>query len=259
MKRCECCGQFQCENHGQNSGIDSFQEASTFSNESAYAANSQSGENADDSSAAESETIDDIEFVAVAYFHNAAEAGFFSYELTHQFDIPTRTHVQESFDALSGTWSSRFALCVPIDQTEAAASAIRRHLDGSDQDAAGQEVQHSVSGEEPARFSEHSVTDSGVSWIPIVLTLTAGSFAFWGMKKIQMQPKADVRLAPHQLRIDEIWDRLGDREGSWVQKSPNGRVARELIFDRQRQRILLREDRDGDGRFEQLSEFSTRN
>jgi hypothetical protein len=92
-----------------------------------------------------------------------------------------------------------------------------------------------------------------VNWLPIVLTLTAGSAAFWGLRQIDHAPRVRQPVARERMREEDLRLHFLNSSEPWSQRINNGRGTRELRIDRSRNMVIIREDADGDGFFETLS------
>ena len=199
-----------------------------------------------DSSPADEPVADDYHgpMQAIARFRHVAEAGYFAYELREREGVPVRVAPDDNFDAMDGSWSSSFVLMVP----EASAAPMAQRLDELVRATQGDEE---IWTDRPGDPEEWDVApESGVNWVPIVLTLTAGSLAFWMVRQVHDQPRAAAQAAAGQRLPDDLWDALGGTREPWVQRSENGAGTRELAIDRSRRSAVIREDRDGDGVFE---------
>jgi hypothetical protein len=207
----------------------------------------------------------DDAWVAVAAFANIAEAGYFAHELKHAERIPTRVEVDENFDALSGDWSARFVLAAPQSMAEQAAEVLRDMIEQPDyaEFVAETEIESELSSRDnhvmpfaDSAGGTDAFAESGrVNWVPIVLTLTAGSVAFWLLREFEQRPQlkrhqAELRVAPAGAVRSGFWERLDTSSGPWIRRLENGRGTRELWIDTRRNRATLREDADGDGHFE---------
>lgn len=190
-------------------------------------------------------------FVAIARFRNAAEAGYFADELTRAGDFSALVDLEEALDSFGHYWTTRFVLWVPRDEAEAATSELQRLVEATE---AEDVFAPSAANDSPPR-SDHereeiAPSESGVNWVPIVLTIAAGSVALWMARSMNEQPKRDVRLAPMGGQQLDLWDRMTDDPEPWVQRTRDGR--RELSLSRDGEAALLREDLDGDGIFERV-------
>ena len=198
--------------------------------------------------------------VPLARFQSAAEAGFFGDELARASEIPTIVTFEEHFDAVAGTWSNRFVLCVPADFRTAALDALSRLIDRSEADnepfdevSEFESVPEGNARHVPAEIAEwdtarSTATESHIHWVPIFLTLAAGSVVFWGIRKADVQPAPPAPGAG-------LWETLGTSDGPWVQQLEGGRGRRTLTVDATDRKAIIREDRNGDGMFEFQREF----
>ncbi|MCH7989478.1 MAG: hypothetical protein IID46_10085 [Planctomycetes bacterium] len=207
------------------------------------------------------EDVPDEAIVSVARFHNAAEAGYFSHELMLAEEIPSMVKIDEHFDALSGRWSTRFLLLVPERFAENAVVSLQRLVEQSNSEESTEEETRNtfrVTSEEMEQFGDElefdrsPAVESGVNWVPIVLTLAAGSAAFWGVQIFQArpQPQPHANAAPQGARQQDLWDRLSGSPEPWVQQLEGGRHTRRIQFETEGNVVIIREDSDGDGHFE---------
>ena len=196
--------------------------------------------------------------VAIAQFRNAAEAGYFAHELLRRADIPATVTMDENFDAVSGFWSTRFVLTVAEEFSESARLCLQRLSDHStsddrpyhsefDADEANDSMTDADWMQPTSELMADATEQSNVNWVPIVLTLAAGSIVFWGVRTMNAKPQAQAAAAGERNQPD-VWKMLATPERPWVQQLENGR--RELRFDSDRREGILYEDLDGDGRFE---------
>jgi hypothetical protein len=205
------------------------------------------------------EDVPDEAIVSVARFHNAAEAGYFSHELMLSEEIPSIVKIDEHFDALSGGWATRFLLLVPERFAENAVASLQRLVEKSNSEESHEEETRKTfraTSEEMEPFGDEMEFDrapaieSGVNWVPIVLTLAAGSAAFWGVRKIQDRPQPHANAAPVGARQQDLWERLSGSPEPWVQQLEGGRHTRRIQFETEDNVVIIREDGDGDGHFE---------
>ncbi|MBW3543905.1 MAG: hypothetical protein KY476_26960 [Planctomycetes bacterium] len=195
---------------------------------------------------------------AVARFANAAEAGYFAHELRSLEQMPVTIAAEESFDALSGYWSTRFLLYVSAEQAMRAATLLEQLVADTDADEP-----HAVEGSfgyaaEAAgavpgsrrfeRFEQADEFPTPLPWVPIVLTLAAGSAVLWGARRLHDPPRPPA--APINRADTEQWNRLATPGRPWTLPHENGRGTRELWIDADRDLTVIREDADGDGVFE---------
>lgn len=194
--------------------------------------------------------------VQVARFNNAAEAGFFADELQDRLQIPVRLRVEENFDALTGYWANRIVLLVPESAGPAAAALLREVLEETEGEedptvaAAGHSPEidsWSGAGGDPA---ESVPPQSGINWVPIVLTLAAGSAAIWGVRKLNEAPKPNAGPVPVNGREGELWNTLRLPNGGWTLNHDEIPGRRQLRIDARRGLVVIQEDANGDGVYE---------
>jgi hypothetical protein len=205
------------------------------------------------------EDVPDEAIVSVARFHNAAEAGYFSHELMLAEEISSMVKIDEHFDALSGRWATRFLLLVPERLAKHAAVSLQRLVEKSNSEESIEEEARKtfrVTSEEMEQFGGEMESDryatvgSGVNWIPIMLTLAAGSAAFCGVRKFQDRPQPHANAAPVGARQQDLWERLSGFPEPWIQQSEGGERTRSIQFETEGNVVIIREDSDGDGHFE---------
>lgn len=199
-------------------------------------------------------------WTTIARFLNAAEAGYFAHELKLTRNIPVTLRAEEDFDAVSGHWSTGFVLSVPQAWAERAAETLQElvHLSESEDylpervSPAREYERKSTARSQPFDpFAEEDYfTESpAIHWVPIVVTLAAGSLAIWGIK-ILWEP-ARPQAAPIKAPRDVLWDVMTTPDGrKWVQHDSAGRPTRELEIPPLGHEAILREDNDGDQVFE---------
>lgn len=198
---------------------------------------------------------------AVARFQSAAEAGYFAHELKMLQNVPTLVRAVEEFDAVSGHWSTGFVLFVPSPQAEEAALTLQDLVRQSEnEDAspvrASATSEREVTTTSPSEPFDPFVRDEEfeypepINWVPIVVTLAAGSLAFWGVKQL-WEPARPQPAAPADAPRDVLWDIMKTPQGrKWVQQDADGRRIRELEIHPDGSEAVLREDHDGDEFFE---------
>lgn len=198
--------------------------------------------------------------VPLARFGNVAEAGYFADELTSRLEFPVTVHAEPAFDALHHVWQTRYWLLVPEGCREKGALALQELIDETRHDDADHDPGAVTNDQSwsPTRYEpdhgdrfdiEPGPTAGGtVNWVPIVLTLTAGSAALFALRWYE-DAHRQVRRPPPGPMVD-LWNTLSERPGSWTQSINEGRGVRELRLDRRRGVAVLREDADGDGRAE---------
>ena len=166
-----------------------------------------------------------------------------------------RVMTEDDFDAVGGVWSTRFLLVVPRDQAAPALAVLRHQLEEPDDmtDSRPSGQRWSVASAQSA-----AAETTGVNWVPIVLTLAAGSAAFLGVRRVNEHIEAGP---PRGLRgqPSDLWAEIGGSNTPWVQQTVNQRGTRELWIDAQSGTAILREDADGDGEFERRQVFAQSN
>lgn len=208
----------------------------------------------------------DAPLVRIARFRNAAEAGYFADALRRAEQIPTEVAVDEEREAMHGSWSVRFALLVPEPRAESAALALKRLISETNDEWSEPEdfPEQEFPEQEPAPFdacrdaavaravddTEAAFEPAGVNWVPIVITLAFGSAAFVSARKVIEAPRAQPVGAPIGARHETLWDEMSDDPTPWRQPHLNGRGVRELVISPRGDHAILREDTNGDGRFE---------
>lgn len=194
----------------------------------------------------------DEPLVAIARFHNAAEAGFFAHTLLTADEIPVSLKAEDDFDAISGYWAVRYLLMVPEKMqavaTQALQSLVRRSAteDFQDDETERHDVTRFGSAAASAvRFDENPLepVDDGsrmLNWGPVVLTLAAGSLALWGLHELNRGPV----VQPIGKHRDVPWDEISRSPRPWVQELEGNR-RREMRIDKRRNRAVIREFIDG--------------
>lgn len=193
---------------------------------------------------------------SIARFTNAAEAGFFAHTLLFAEEIPATIRAEDNFDAVGGYWSTRYHLEVPERLAATAARTLQSLVERSERedfvDSLGRpEALHragaydAVEAETAAssRFTgfdrdRNGTERDGIRWGPIVITLAAGSLAFFGLRALQpaRKPQADV---PHG-RQGDLWEQLARPDKPWVQ-SLDGKRRRELRINADHNKAVVRE------------------
>lgn len=183
--------------------------------------------------------------VAIARFQNGAEAGYFADELTRETHFETEVVSRERFDAVHAVWSVDYILLVDRPQAERAARLLTTLVE-----ATGGATEEESLPESPA-----SDLPAGV-WFPLILTLAAGSIACFGIERLDQRARPPALVVRDRREPPELWEVLSATRGSWIQKLEGGPGVRELTLDPDTHSARLKEDRDGDGRFDCEWEFS---
>lgn len=187
----------------------------------------------------------------IARFANAAEAGFFAHVLLSMEDIPAEIRTEDDYDGIAGYWSTRFLLDVPARLAKEAGEILQQVIDRSEREdfvgtPAGRLAESDSNLMTASRYSTVEVLDDsaaesrpGLRWTPIVLTIAAGSLAFFGLRTMQQQAGKAQRNIPVGKQ-DELWQQMGQPMQPWTQQLPGNR-RRELRFNADRTRAVLRE------------------
>ena len=196
--------------------------------------------------------------VQVARFNNAAEAGFFADELQDRLRIPVRLHLEENFDALTGYWANRMVLLVPESAGSSAAGLLREIVEQTEgeEDEPARTAAVSPPAAEIDSWSEAefqtadtAAPQSGINWVPIVLTLAAGSAAIWGVRKLNEAPKPGGPV-PVNGREGQLWNTLRLPNSGWALSHDEIPGRRQLRIDARRGLMVIQEDADADGVYE---------
>jgi hypothetical protein len=192
----------------------------------------------------QSDDVDGVR-VAIARFQNGAEAGYFADELIRATGVESEVLARERFDAVHAAWAVDYILLVDRPHAEPSARTLQALVE-----ATGDDVR-----EEAADASETSELPGGV-WVPLILTLAAGSIACFGIDRLEHRPRPGALVIRDRREPPELWEVLGARRGAWVQKLEGGPGVRELTLDPDNRSAKLKEDHDGDGQFDREWEFS---
>jgi hypothetical protein len=184
--------------------------------------------------------------LAIARFQSGAEAGYFADELTRETGIEADVLVREKFDAVHAVWTVDYILQVAPQHSQEATRALQSLVDATGDDA----VEESTG---------RSVTDipAGV-WVPLILTLAAGSIACFGIEHLDQRPRPPALVVGDGRKPPELWEILGATNGPWVQQLEGGPGVRRLTINPDHRSAVLEEDHDGDGRVDREWEFSWR-
>ena len=192
-------------------------------------------------------------WAVIARFGNAAEAGYFAHELSPLLNCEPRIECQDDFDAIGGAWRTRYTLAVPDQLAEQARKQLGTMVDGNWE----QEQLRPVPG---TSLYDIGPTIEGrpasrINWVPIMLTLAAGSAVFWAGRKAQV---ARDNVEPGGAGQRDLFELLSDGAQPWVQHGEDGRGRRELQVNPRSGLATVFEDTDGDGRFDRKLEFPMR-
>ncbi|QDU36471.1 hypothetical protein Mal4_07570 [Maioricimonas rarisocia] len=189
----------------------------------------------------------------IARFANAAEAGYFAHELAHQLEFEPVVRSEQDFDAIGGSWRHAYLLCAPEPLADSAA-ALLHEMCGEEDDHSRLALRESesgrfdhLSGEHDASWEQPSAARrSHFPWASLLLTVAAGSVAFWSGRHAG-RPAMAVDPRRQEALLKEL---LATPERPWQQRLGRQGGVRQLTLTRDRQAVLLQEDRDGDGLFE---------
>lgn len=188
----------------------------------------------------------------IARFQSGAEAGYFADELARAVDLDVRVLAREHYDAVHGVASTDFVLLVLETEAERAAQLLRSLVASTDDDEAPDESN--------LLAAEHDFNSSalmgGPVWVPLLLTLAAGSIAYWGIEKFEQRQRPPALINRDRRQPPELWRVLSASPSPWVQTLGPGRGTRQLQVDPATKSAVIQEDRDGDGRFEREWAYS---
>ncbi len=195
----------------------------------------------------ECDSIDQCEEsrVAIARFQNGAEAGYFADELTRRTGIETDVLTRERFDAVHAVWTVDYLLLASRDRSDEAPRLLQELIDATGGDERDEATPSAQASDLPA----------GV-WVPLIITLAAGSIVCFGIERADQRPRPAALVVGDGRKPPELWEILGATHGPWVQHLGEGGGVRRLTLDREHHTALLQEDHDGDGRVDREWEFS---
>jgi hypothetical protein len=201
---------------------------------------------ADSPLAGEFDAVDDSgeSRVAIARFQNGAEAGFFADELNRRTGIETDVLTRERFDAVHALWTVDFLLTVSRDRADEAPRLLQELVDAT----GDEELDEAIP-------SANGLDLLGGVWVPLIITLAAGSIVCFGIDRADHRPRPPALVVGDGRKPAELWDVLSARPGPWVQPLDAG-GERRLTLDREHHTALLQEDQDGDGQVDREWEFS---
>ncbi len=207
-----------------------------------------------------------LTWTAIARFLNAAEAGYFAHELKVLGEFPVKLRAEDDFDAVSGHWSTGFVLSVPTPSAEQATFALQELVSQTEGEAPLPSLADGVGFEsdfldphgdpydsqpfDPYPEDREFAEESPFPWGPIIVTLAAGSLAFWSIRTF-WKPARPQPAAPVNAPRDVLWDAMRTPHGrKWVQFDAAGRQIRELEINPAGTEATIKEDADGDQIFE---------
>jgi hypothetical protein len=185
------------------------------------------------------------ERVMIARLQNGAEAGYFADELTRETGIETEVLARERFDGVHAVWSVDYILLADRAHAEEAAKRLQSLVEATGDDAAAEATDEASPSDLP-----------GGVWVPLILTLAAGSIACFGIERPDHRPRPPALVARDGREPPELWEFLNATRGTWVQKLDGTPGTREMTLDPATHSAQFREDLDGDGRVDREWEFS---
>lgn len=180
--------------------------------------------------------------VPIARAANWAEAGFFEEVLTRHQILPEMVE-REDFDALTGCWHTQVVMLVPEADAQRAADFIECELRREDD---SRPLPHEV-------FSPSGLAAAGPFWKPVFFMLIAGGLAYWVTVRGIAGPQQRRAAAPKRPTTD-LWDMLSRSSRPWRQTLTDGSI-RLLWRDAGSGSLHLKQDSDGDGRYDRWQEF----
>lgn len=178
-----------------------------------------------------------LRWTSIARLTNLAETGYLA-DLISADDLPTNILQHSEFDAVEGAWRTIYLLQVPEDKAAEAAESLKRELELAEEEVGAAWSRDGAAAERRA---------AGVSWKPVVLILVAGGLAFYAGRF-----GLDRRPPPARPAQDELDSAMNDLPPGIEFRSDAGGVRRRLTFDREKRAVLLEEDTDQDGRWDQI-------
>lgn len=178
----------------------------------------------------------------VARIANLAEAGYLVSRLADE-QIEAELAMQQSFDAVTGTWTPTYVLQVPV-----ADSPRAKELISDEACEANYEEAHYGQGDADQEEPLHLVF-----WRPVALMAVAGLATLWVSSRVVEHRQ---RVAPQ--RGDQALGMAVDAIGQpFTVQTDTGRIVHRLRYAKANQTWLLESDTNGDGRMDRLSRFAT--
>ncbi|MGE5193922.1 MAG: hypothetical protein ACM3U2_15620 [Deltaproteobacteria bacterium] len=184
----------------------------------------------------------------IARFQSGAEAGYFADELTRETEIETEVLARERFDGVHAAWSVDYILLVDRAHAERAARLLQSLVEATGDDAGADATDESSRSDLP-----------GGAWVPLILTLAAGSIACFGIERLDHRPRPPALVVRDGREPPELWEFLAATRGTWIQKLDGAPGVRELTLDPDTHSARLKEDSDGDGHIDREWKFSWKN
>jgi hypothetical protein len=188
------------------------------------------------------DAVVDGAFVTIARFAWASEAGYFSHEMGLRTSFENRILWEDQSDAIHGFWQGAYLLQVPPDWADEARALFRQLLDENIERAQPANDSSEFDGADSVPFDPQS--SFTINWVPIILTLTAGSVAAFGYQvwsRHGERPAVAREESPDELEAPREGERLfvadGPEDGRWS-----------VRLDAAGESMILLEDIDGDRR-----------
>ncbi len=183
--------------------------------------------------------------VAIARFQNGAEAGYFADELIRETGQEARVLTRERFDAVHAAWAVDYILLVDKAHVESATRRLQELVAATGDDDL-----------EPQSMASEGANLPVGAWVPLILTLAAGSIACFGIERFEHRARPPALVVGDHREPPQLWEILNATRGAWVQKSEGSPGVRRLTLDSELHSARLQEDHDGDGKIDREWEFS---
>jgi hypothetical protein len=180
----------------------------------------------------------DGKFVTIARFAWASEAGYFAHELSQLSSMETRILWEDRSDKIHGFFQGEYLLQASQEWADQARAQLRVLLEEQKESPALEPGNWSAANGDDPTFDPQS--PSAIRWVPIVLTLTAGSVVAIGY---QAWSRQEARQAIARDRSLDEWD--AEPDGRQVFVGDDG--SRWTVeFDPAGDEVILVEDSNGD-------------
>jgi len=186
--------------------------------------------------------------VAIARFRSLAECGFFADELTAGAGVVCETRTEDEFDGLTDKWRAWYVLCVRDDDAQKAVEYLSERIAAHQAEPRDEyhddeptDDENTGNNQPPAETFDSQPSRSG--WgVPILLSAIVTAGVVWW-------------LFPQGTITSDVAEELGRSDQQWTQTNSNGRIVRQMKFDRTNGLLRISEDSNGDGEFERTREF----
>ena len=184
------------------------------------------------------------DWVPIARMANLAEAGFLC-ELLISKDVPAKLDQLNDFSTVDGSWQTLFILRVPPDLRTRATDLLRDEVatfNAEENDDNSRDTAHSETIRSMPRPRIASVAGS-------LLLLAMVAMSSYAAGRAMGRPSRGPAIS------SKLWQAISETNQPLIAIWPDGKLQRRLRFDRDRQTLILEDDRDGDGRFDSRREF----